>query len=168
MNKKIVLTLAFSLLIILGLISTYLLMNMINTTTRVYVNPDRIIGSVNQDFTVNISIANVANLYAWECKLGWNTTILELLNVTEGSVLKETGDTFFSSRLNETFGHVVIDCTLLGDVLGASEDGVLASLQFHVKNKGSCELTLYDTQLVNASEQMITHTVNGGYFSANP
>jgi hypothetical protein len=167
MNKKIILTLASSLLIITGIIAAYLLTNMTNTTTKVYVDPDKVVRSIGQDFIVNISISNVANLYAWEFKLGWNMTVLELVNVTEGNLPKKAGSTFFSSKVNETSSHVVIDCTLLGSSTGANGNGILASIQFHVKNKGVCDLAPYETKLVDAFDQMITHVVNGGRFSAS-
>jgi hypothetical protein len=167
MNKKIILTLALSLLIITGIIAAYLLANMTDTRTTVYVSPDKVVRSIDADFAVNISISNVANLYAWECKLGWNMTVLELVNVTEGAFLKKAGSTFFSSRLNETVGHVVIDCTLLGNSTGANGNGVLASIQFHVKNEGACDLVPYDAKFVDASDQMIAHVENRGHFSAS-
>jgi hypothetical protein len=166
MNKKLILTLAFSLLIIIGITAAYVLMNMTKTTT-VYVDPDKVAGSIDRNFTISITISNVANLYAWECKLGWNNSILDLVNVTESSFLKQMGSTFFDYGLNETFGRVVIDCTLLGNVVGANGNGVLVSIQFHIKNAGTCDLSLYDTKLVDTSEGMIAHTVNGGHFSTN-
>ena len=167
MNKKIILTLASSLLIITGIIAAYLLTNMTNPGTTVYVTPDKVVRSIDGDFSVNISISNVANLYAWECKLGWNASVMDLVNVTEGSFLEKAGATFFDYRLNETFSHVVIDCTLLGNLAGVDGNGVLASIQLHVKNEGTCDLVLYDTKLVDASERMIAHAVNGGHFSAS-
>jgi hypothetical protein len=167
MNKKVILTLASSLLIITGIIAAYLLTNMTNTGTTVYVDPDKVVRSIGQDFIVNVSISNVANLYAWECKIEWNMTILELVNITEGTFLKKAGSTFFSSRLNETHGHVVIDCTLLGNSAGANGNGILASIQFHVKNEGVCDLAPRDTKLVDASDKMITHVANRGHFSAS-
>lgn len=167
MNKKVILTLAFLMLIITGIIAAYLLMNMSNTRTTIYVDPDSVVRSVGQDFAVNISISNVASLYAWELKFSWNMTVLELVNVTEGTFLEKAGSTFFSSRLNETFGHVVIDCTLLGNSAGTNGNGVLASIQFHVKNEGACDLIPYDAKFVDASDQMTAHVVNTGHFSAD-
>jgi len=166
MNKKFTLSLVSSVLIIIVLVTAYFLMNMAKTTT-VYVDPDKVAGSAAQDFTVDVSISNVANLYAWECRFGWNATVLDLVNVTEGSFLKKMGATFFDYGLNETFGHMVIDCTLLGNVAGANGSGVLVSIRLNVKNKGTSQLALYDTKLLDAAEQMIVHTVNGGHFSAD-
>jgi len=166
MNKKVILTLASLLLIITGIIAACLLMNTSNTGTTIYVDPDRVVRSIGQDFVVNISISNVANLYAWELKLGWNMTVLELVNVTEGTFLEKTGPTVFSSRLNETYDHVVIDCTLLGNSTGADGSGVLASIQFHVKNEGACDLVPYDGKFIDTSDKMIAHAVNTGRFSA--
>ncbi len=165
MNRRTVLTLVFSLLIITVFLTAYFLSKTTEARTTIYVDPDRVSESIGHYFIVNISISNVMDLYAWEIKLGWNSTVLGLVNVTEGLFLKETGLTFFSHKLNETFGHAVIDCTLLGNVAGVNGTGVLASTQFFVKSKGTCEIDLFDTKLVSVSERMITHTVNDGEFS---
>lgn len=167
MNKKIVLALVSSLLIIVVILAAFLLMNMSNSSTTVYVDPGIVYGSVGQNFTINISISNIANLYGWECRLGWNAAVLDLINVTEGSFLERTGSTFFDYSPNETLGNLVIDCTLLGNVTGANGNGVLASIQFYVKNEGACTLPLFDTKFVDFSEKLIAHTVNSGQFSGH-
>ena len=167
MNKKVILTLVSLLLIITAIVAAYLLMNMTNKGTTVFVDPDELVRSIGQDFVVNISISNVVNLYAWESKLGWNMTVLELVDVTEGVFLKKAGVTFFTSRLNETIGFIVIDCTLLGNSTGANGNGVLASIQFHVKNEGLCDLVPYDAKLVDASDQIIAPVINRGRFSTS-
>jgi Cohesin domain len=164
MKKKIFLALVSVVLIIIVLVGVYFLVNTTPATT-VYAHPDEISAPVDQDFTFDIDISNVANLYAWECKFQWNTTVLNLVNVTEGSFLKNKGSTFFSYGLNETLGQVILDCTLLGEAAGVNGSGTLVSVKLHVDSQGTCELTLYDTKLVDTSEQVIAHAVVGGRFS---
>ncbi len=134
-------------------------------STGLYIYPQTSSGTVGQDFAVDIRISNVANLYGWQLKLRWDTTILSLVNATEGTFLKNHGSTFFSPSTNET-DQVVLLCTLLGDVLGVDGSGVLATVWFQAKENGTSDLHLYDTLLVNSNEETIIHTLKDGRFSA--
>jgi len=135
-----------------------------SSSTTVYVDPQTSVGTIGQNFTININISKVIDLYGWEFKLGWNSTILDAVNVAEGSFLKSSGETFFTYKVNNTEGFVLADCTLLGDVSGVNGNGTLASVEFHVKTYGNCTLDLYDTTLVSSSEQPIEHTAIDGYY----
>jgi hypothetical protein len=46
------------------------------------------------------------------------------------------------------------------------EKGILATIQFHVKDDGDCCLRLYDVTLLNSAKQSTVPTVNDGHFSA--
>lgn len=95
----------------------------------------------------------------------WNSTLLDAVNVVEGSFLKQGGNTLFiTPTINNTEGYMIVDCTLLGDIPGVSGNGTLATVEFHVKTEGECTLDLYDTTLVSSFEQPITHTVTDGHF----
>jgi hypothetical protein len=133
--------------------------------SAVFVNPQNSSAAVGQDFTVNINVSNVADLYGWEFKLGWNDTILHLQNVTEGSFLKNTGATFFTYKLNSTDPHIVVDCTKTVDVSEASGSGTLAIVTFRVQQLGSCDLNLYDAVLLNSFEQSMSCTAESGHFT---
>ena len=130
----------------------------------VFVNPQNSSAAVGQDFAINVNVSNVADLYGWEFKLGWNSTILHLQNVTEGSFLKNMGATFFTYNLNSTGPHIVVDCTRLVDLPEASGSGILSTVTFHVQQLGSCDLNLYDAVLLNSFEQSMNCTTEGGHF----
>ncbi len=165
MNKKngIIIACVTISVIVVAFVVFYVFLNR-PASTMVYVESQTISGTVGQNFTININIMNVADLYGWQLKLSWNATILDVANVTEGTFLKSQRATFFNSIINET-GYLVLDCALLGDVSGVDGSGVMATIQFHVRENGSCDLLLYDTVLVNSSEQIIAHTVRDGRFS---
>jgi hypothetical protein len=135
-----------------------------STSTLVYVDPEVSVGAVGQNFTININISNVTDLYGWEFKLGWNTTILNVIEVHEGPFLKNVADTFFTYKVNSTAGYIIADCTLLGIVPGASGGGTLATIEFHVESKGDSVLDLFDTILINSNEQTIPHSAIDGYY----
>lgn len=163
MRKKIIVGVSCVVILILVVISVYLFY-VKKPTTTVYVNPETIKGTIGHTFTVNISVSDVEDLYGWQVKLEWNAQILEFVNVTEGSFLKNRGSTFFNEKFNET-GYLILDCTLIGDLSGANGSGVLAMIRFNVKESGSCSLKLSETILVNSSEELIQHAAKNGQFS---
>jgi len=89
-------------------------------TSTLYVNPQISVGTIGQNFSVYINISDVIDLYGWELRLGWNSTILDAIAVGEGPFLKSGGNTFFTYKINNTEGFVLVDCTLLGDIPGVS------------------------------------------------
>jgi hypothetical protein len=40
------------------------------------------VGKVGKIFTINVTVADVINIYGFEFKLGYNATLLDALNVT--------------------------------------------------------------------------------------
>ncbi|MEM3014264.1 MAG: cohesin domain-containing protein [Candidatus Bathyarchaeia archaeon] len=135
-----------------------------STTATVYVNPEEIVGAVGLNFTINVDVSNVTDLYGWEFKLGWNITVLDVVEVYEGTFLKNVGDTFFAYKVNSTAGYIIADCTLLGMVQGASGNGTLATIKFYVKYGGDSVLDLFEVILIDSNEQIIPNTAIDGYY----
>jgi len=158
MKKKIIIGISCAIFLILVITSAYIIFYLKKPTTTLYIDPQTIKGTMGQVFMVNISVSEVADLYGWQIKLEWNPQILELINVTEGNFLKSHGQTYFGQKINET-GYLVLDCTLIGNLPGASGSGTLAMVQFYVKESGTCILQLSNTTLVNSSEQTIQHVI---------
>jgi hypothetical protein len=134
-------------------------------TATVSVVPSSVVASVGQNFSVDITAANVSNLYGWEFWLSWNSSLLNVSSVIEGPFLKAGGgsNTFFYYTLNSTGGSLVADCTMLGQVSGVSGSGTLSTITFKVENAGECPLDLYNATLVDPSNIDIPSTVSGGY-----
>lgn len=135
---------------------------------KVYVNPEIFTITVGQSFTVEVKVAEVSDLYGWEFKLKWNPNLLDLVDVMEGNFLKQRGDTFFAKKANNTVGYVLVDCTLLGGVNGASGNGTLALVKFYAKVQGECILDLSETTLINSNEQPVAHDVFDGKVYSKP
>jgi hypothetical protein len=133
------------------------------STATLSVYPASITASQGQSFMISVTISNVLDLYGWEFRLNWTTTLVDALNVTEGSLLKSGGSTFFTVNMNATAGRMVVDCTLLGSVSGVSGTGTLATITFYAKNGGQSPLNLYDVILVSSSDQTIPSQATGGY-----
>ena len=130
--------------------------------TTIFVNPPTSTVAYGKNFVINIEISDVSDLYGWEFKLRWNSTLLDALTVTEGNFLKQGGSTFFWPKINNTEGYILVDCTLLGNVPGINGSGTLATVKFYVEGAGESILDLYDTILINSQELSIIHLANDG------
>lgn len=137
--------------------------------TTVAVDPSVIDASPGQYFTINITVANVTDLYAWEFWLEWSQGLLdtETGNVTEGPFLKQGGTTAFLKK--KYTNHIGVVCLLLGSIPGVSGGGTLASIVFKVLGAQNATLNLYHVTLQNSSLQVIgdwkyKDSPNDGYF----
>jgi hypothetical protein len=135
-------------------------------SATVAVSPPSITASVGQDFSVDINISNVTDLYGWEFYLGWNPSLLSLVSANEGPFLKSGGNTYFTYYLNTTNEHVIVDCTLEGEIPGVSGDGTLATVTFNTTNAGQCQLNLYNVDLRDSSDAEIPSQAVGGNFTS--
>ncbi|MDH5690689.1 MAG: cohesin domain-containing protein [Candidatus Bathyarchaeota archaeon] len=94
-------------------------------------------------FTVNITVARVTDLYAWDFFLNWDPALLNATNVTEGPFLKSAGTTAFRPpEINQTEGYLHANCTLTEGAPGASDNGTIATITFLVEAKGQTYLSL--------------------------
>ena len=134
-----------------------------------YVDPPLTMAKVGDDFSVNVTIANVTDLGGWEFKLYFNNT-LTVSTATEGPFLKQGGPTAwfivdFSNNYNATHGRVWLTSVLVGGGSGVTGSGTLATIAFHAAGSGNATLSLVDTVLGDSRANAITHTTNDGSVS---
>jgi hypothetical protein len=133
------------------------------STATLSVSPASIRATQGQNFTISVTVSNVLDLYGWEFRMNWTTTLVDEVNVVEGPFLKSGGTTFFTVNVNATAGSMIVDCTLTGPVSGVNGNGTLATVTFYAKNVGTSPLNLYDVILVDSSVQVIPSQATGGY-----
>jgi hypothetical protein len=139
--------------------------------TRVFVDPSsQTVNNVGDTFTVNISITNVFNLYAYQFKLYYNSTVMNGTQVEEGSFLKNSGQTFFlinnfTDQYDSGRGIVYVTCTLTGPLQGANGNGVLATITFKSLTTANsnplhlAEVLLYDSNVSPIPYEVVDGTV---------
>jgi len=150
--------------------------------TLVYVDPQISHAALGSTFEVNVSIANVRGLYAYEFKLYYNTNLLDGVEVRlpKGHFLEpvdpvkiwicklEIDDDF-----NSTHGRVWVAVGLFCPETGNYGSGALATITFRVINSGSCTLDLCKEDkldrviLVNKNAEEMAFEVRGGYFDCD-
>jgi len=122
---------------------------------------------LGESFSINASIANVADLGGWEFKLYYRNNILAIVVAIEGPFLKQGGSTVFftvelNNNYNTTHGRIWLTCVLLGSVPGVNGNGTLATINFQAVEGGNTTLHLTDTVLGDSQANPITHTTNDG------
>lgn len=161
---KRVLRIALVLMVSASLLHTF---TVIGSLATVSIQP-RItkVWGTDEVFTINITVTDVTNLYGWEIKLYYDSSILNGTSVSEGSFLKSAGETFFNSTFNDkydaTHGRIKAFNTLLGETPGVNGTGVLFTVTFKTRNLGISALDLEDTILANINSNLIPHTMASG------
>jgi len=137
--------------------------------TTIFICPSYITGYAVDNFTIDINIEGVEDLYAWLISLSWNSSVLECLSFTyDYSFFGPKADVVTApGTINNTAGEIQEYTAALVTLFGVTGSGTLAQVEFHVLSNGSTSINLMAT-LLNSSELDIPHTVVNGYFTDPP
>lgn len=162
----LVLTLTFMLYSIKGTNAA------VQTITKV--DPYQTVAQRGQQFTVNITVVNVQNLFGLDVKLFWNQSILTLLNIDNMLGVQSNPGGVLYSPLSSSNTTKPGEYSLIGYSIGQSTPsfngtGVMVRLTFNVTGVGSSELalqtTLTDKPPIGGVSQPISHLTQSGYYS---
>jgi len=149
--------------------------------TVLYVNPILISALPGEAFTVNITVADVEHLYAWQVNMSFDSNELEFVNVTEGDFLKSQPEgTIGVSLLDHVNdGWALFGWTTIGPYLGIKGSGTLAVVEFSVVEIGNSIISIdhSETYLLGIEEDplppppvfaKIPCVKQNGYFIGDP
>lgn len=139
--------------------------------TTLSVEPSSIAKYLNNDFTVDINVTDVTDLYSFQLNITWNNAIL---NCT-GDLLNQTMDDLWGpnnwfawpmgegERINNTVGQYTMMVSALDPAIPFNGSATLDILNFTAISIGSTEIGfIYETILGNSTADEIPHTqVNG-------
>ena len=180
MKKKSLLLILFASIFAYPIIANFfasgnLLVAYGNQSTKPYllVTPTAYVASeLGETFTIDVNIYNVENLHGFEFKMGYNTSILDVIQVSQGSFFPAPPDAIITKlEADETTGTAWVDVSLSAPEASRSGSGTLATVIFKVTFAPSlpsrtwctidiCESILYD----NTMTQIPHDTVDGLYF----
>jgi hypothetical protein len=128
-----------------------------SSATGVLVNPPAITVLTEEDFTFSIDIENVDNLIAYQIRLNWTPSILNMINVNEGTFLNSSGSsTSFGVTWKSTGTFIAISNIEDQWSPGTSGSGTLFDCLFNSTDiLGQSALKLCDTRLFNASYTLV-------------
>ena len=150
--------------------------------TTVYVDPEESTVKLCQTFKIDVNVADVSGLQGLDFCLSYDTTILDGLEVEEGSFMASFGLTIVAYKeidndYKPTVGRIWFAVALLGDAF-ADGSGTLATVTFNATALGESELDLHSilpykpdkVKLCTCGPEPITNTAVDGYVvvSSNP
>lgn len=117
-----------------------------------------------QTFTIQVSVADAVDLYAWQLDLGFDPTILNANSIDEGPFLATGGSTFFiPGTIDNTAGSISFTGnSLLTAISGVNGSGVLATVSFTAVGAGTSPVNLFNVELLDSSLSGTDTTVANG------
>lgn len=121
--------------------------NVAASETKVYANPYKSVVEVGQTFEINVSISNeYSDLYGFDFKLCYNTTVLGVRDVILGSFINSP-TMVIKKQINETSGEVWFVASSFAPAEPANGNGTLAIITFEAVGEGNSILDIYDVTL---------------------
>ena len=118
-------------------------------------------------FKVNVTLAEVRDLYGYEFNLSFDPNVLVCLQDEVQDVMNET-HYIPNQMIDNTQGFVFNNVTYYSPAVPINIDAAttLVTIKFRVKSLGATNLTLTDTTVVDSGGQPITHEVHNGFFQS--
>ncbi|MFH1162710.1 MAG: cohesin domain-containing protein [Pseudomonadota bacterium] len=132
--------------------------------TTLSIEPASSVFSVGDPFSLDIRVADVTDLFAFQFDIGFSPSILFATSITEGAFLPSGGATFFISGTIDN-GSGAISSTadaLIGPILGVTGSGSLATVTFQALAAGSSKVDLSNVILLDSNFIEIDFTSPGG------
>lgn len=132
--------------------------------TLMFVDPSVSTVGLNMNFTVNVDVSMVSDLYNWEAKIYYDKTLLNYTGSAEGGFLSSGGTTLWLCNsypdYNSTHGMVYFGGSLLGYISGVTGNGTLASISFQAF--GNSTFALSEAMLLDSQLSDIAFETQGG------
>jgi len=168
---QIILTIA--IFVLLALYPIQAASAQVSSNAIVQVEPSRTTARIGETFTVNITIANVQNLYGVDVTLDWNNSILQILRNESRLGVESNPDGVLHSPISiidesasQEIGEYHLVATSENPADSFNGNGTIATLTFNVTNEGHSELDLQselaDHPSPSEQSNFISHTDASG------
>jgi len=126
----------------------------------VYVDPEVTYAIEGEAFYVDIKVEDVTNLYGWQVRMSFNSSVVAFVNVTEGEFLMDQPEgTTGELRIMNEEGYALFSWLTVGKYDGVDGSGTLATAEFLTLTKGESILNI--TNSFTYLQEMAS--VAGGY-----
>ncbi len=142
------------------------------SSTIISVEPNEtIVGSRRENFIIDINITDAQDTYAWHFRLNWNASVLNIIDITEGTFLSQgvPDTTFIAYDIHYDEGWALVGNTFLGEPASyPTGNGTLAIINFNaldnVQFLENSTLHLNETVLfLGDGETEYSHITEDGY-----
>jgi len=119
-------------------------------------DPPTLNQAVGSTFTVNVNLAGGQNVYSVPLQITYNPLVLQLLNVSNGTLLEQDGQPVaLVHRDDSMMGILQLTASRPPGAAGVSGDGSVFTLTFQAKAAGQATLSISRAQLKNAAMQTV-------------
>lgn len=159
LTKKTLIPFLFTI-IILSSYSSILTTRRVEAATAypvVSITPAISSGDVGENLNVSIIIQNAVGLFGYQVYIDYSPTLLSVVNITEGDLLRRGGayTTFWRAVYNDTKGLAQVVNTLLLGEEPVTGDGEAFIITFKLDSAGGSKLLLHDVLLMNQFATLI-------------
>jgi hypothetical protein len=124
--------------------------------------PELTLEQLYTNFTINVTIENIFDLWAIEIELQWNKTILECADAMP--VLLWANTSILYDELNGTAGNYRLKMEGLEPSAPFNGNATVAAFQFYATEIGKSFLQLTNISLIDTAGQAIPYQAKTGYF----
>ncbi len=135
------------------------------TESMVSISPQTMTVSQGDTFTLDVVVDPAGNeVYRAECTLHFDTAMLKANDQSGGTFLSSDGAETVEmlNGINNAVGKIEYGETIKGGVGGATESGVLTSINFEALGPGTCDLTLEASLYDSGTHPIGAVVVNSG------
>jgi len=133
--------------------------------TKILVDPPTTTVHACEEFTVDINIEDVVDLYSWEVFISFDPAAVDYVDVAYGPFLTPPKVSVYPPAIG--VGYIGIgECKLMPP--GDSGSGTLATVTFHCLAPINTDLHLYGTLLLDSCLLPIPHDTEDGYVTQLP
>ena len=112
--------------------------------------------AVGSTFTVNVSVAGAQGVNSVPLQITYNPSVLQLLNVSNGSLLEQDGQPVALVHRDDALAGIVqLTASRPPGAAGVSGNGSVFTLTFQAKAAGQATLSINRAQLKNAAMQTL-------------
>jgi general secretion pathway protein D len=140
------------------------------SAATIRVDPAAALTVVGGTADINVHIADVQDLYAYQFDIAYDPAVVSVVSITEGDFLAGGGSTLFvPGSVDNTAGTIAFTAnTLLSPVPGVSGSGTLVTLRFAASGTGTSPVTLSNVVLLDSTLSEVAATVQNGSVSVVP
>ena len=163
-NKKAIILLNLCLSFLLAITIPRALSN----STFIAIHPSFKEVTIGSDFTIDLNVSNVIDLYLWVVTIEWDPSIIEFQSYMEGPFLKAGGNTAIMDAGVSPGKVNRLVCTVLGPVSGVDGSGSLVTFTFKAVSLGTTPISITFSDLLNSNGEHIAHDTHDGTVLVSP
>jgi hypothetical protein len=131
--------------------------------------PDTTVVGLGMQFSLEVVVNDtVKSLMGYDVTVQYDRSILEVVSVREGALLRDSGHTTFFYWLNPACGcdFIIVNGSILGDVVDGP--GALFKITFKSIKFGTIPVSIHESDIRNDQNQSLTHRTQNGVVIIEP